>query len=45
MVVTFTNILLTDTLISNEKEVCPGCGCGCPCECKDCPECSTCGDH
>lgn len=45
MVVTFTNILLTDTLISREKEVCPGCGCGCPCECKDCPECSTCGDH
>ncbi len=45
MVVTFTNILLINTLISIEKEVCPGCGCGCPCECKDCPECSTCGDH
>ena len=45
MVITFTNIKLTDTLISSEKEVCPGCGCGCPCECKDCPECSTCGNH
>ena len=45
MVVSFTNILLTDTLILREKEVCLGCGCGCPCECKDCPECSTCGDH
>jgi len=43
MVVTFTKILLTDTLISREKEVCPGCGY--PCEFKDCPECSTCGDH
>ena len=45
MVVTFTKNLLIASLISNEKEVCPGCGCVCPCECKDCPECSTCGDH
>ena len=40
MVVTFTKNLLTDTLISNEKEVCPGCGCVCPCDCTDCEECS-----
>ena len=35
MVVTLTKNLLTDTLISNEKEVCPGCGCVCPCDCTD----------
>ncbi len=33
MVITFTKHLVTDTLILNEKEVCPGCGCVCPCEC------------
>ena len=47
MVITFTKHLVTDTLILNEKEVCPGCGCGCvcPCECTDCEECSPCTDH
>ena len=45
MVITFTQHLLTDTLILNEKEVCPGCGCVCPCECTDCEECSPCKDH
>ena len=41
----FKKHLLTDTLILNEKEVCPGCGCVCPCECTDCEECSPCKDH
>ena len=45
MVITFIKHLLTDTLILNEKEVCPGCGCVCPCECTDCEECSPCKDH
>ena len=45
MVVTFKKNLLTDTLISNEKEVCSGCGCVCPCDCSDCEECSSCKDH
>ena len=45
MVVTFTKNLLTDTLISNEKDVCPGCGCVCPCDCTDCEECSPCKNH
>ena len=45
MVITFIKHLLTDTLILNEKEVCPGCGCVCHCECEDCEECSPCKDH
>ena len=45
MVITFTKNLLTNTLILNENEVCPGCGCACPCECTDCEECSSCKDH
>ena len=45
MVITFTKNLLTNTLISNENEVCPGCGCVCPCECTDWEECSPCKDH
>ena len=45
MVITFTKNLLQDNLISNEKEVCPGCGCVCPCDCTDCEECSSCKDH
>ena len=45
MIITFTKNLLQDNLISNEKEVCPGCGCVCPCDCTDCKECSSCKDH
>ena len=36
---------ITETSISNEKEVCLGCGCTCPCDCTDCEECSKCKDH
>ena len=36
---------ITETSISNENEVCPGCGCTCPCDCTDCKECSKCKDH
>jgi len=36
---------MTETSVSNEKEVCPGCGCTCPCDCTDCKECSKCKDH
>ena len=43
----FSNTILEEIgfLISNKKEVCPGCGCLCPCDCTDCEECSTCKDH
>jgi len=43
MITTKPNILLTNTSISNEKEICPSCNC--PCECTDCEECSPCKDH
>ncbi|AIQ95544.1 hypothetical protein [Prochlorococcus sp. MIT 0604] len=41
----FKKNLLIDTLISNEKEVCPGCGSVCPCDCTDCEECSSGKNH
>ena len=45
MIFTYTKNLFSPTLISDEKEVCPGCGCSCPCDCTDCKECSPCKDH
>ena len=45
MVVTFTKKSLTDTLISNEKEVCPGCGYVALCDFRDCWESLPRKDH
>ena len=45
MITTNSNILLTYTIISDVKEICPSCGCNCPCDCTDCEECSPCKDH
>ena len=43
MVITYNKDLLTDPLVTNGKEVCPGCVC--PCDCAECEECSTFKDH
>ncbi len=40
MITTLLTNFMTETSISNEKKVCPGCGCTCPCDCTDCEECS-----